>query len=876
MGIEARMSPFALSIMQQKYAHTVGGRKESWREIAHRVATNVMSAAPVSKDLTREIERVIAERKFIPGGRYLYAAGRELHQVNNCLLLRAEDSREGWSDLLHKSAMALMTGAGIGIDYSTVRPRGSIIRKTGGIASGPVALMQMINEAGRHIRQGGSRRSAIWAGLNWAHQDALEFVRVKDWSNDVRALKERDFDFPATLDGTNISIGLDDEFFRAYQDASHPLHSRAYDVYRTVVKRMLKTAEPGFSVDVGGNAGETLRNAPVCAATMVLTETGYQPVDSIIDIPTTIWTGRQWAANVVFKQTAASARVVKVRMTGGRVIRCDASHPFLVERYVGAGDRRQLDAIVRIPAEELQAGDVLHVAMPSVEAPTAIDSDSYTLGYIYGDGSFPKAGNAEITFCTAESKDCVGVVRSASRLSSVTEIDGRGYTRAYFCVDEYFSHRQKSEFPSELYAASVASATSFLAGLFDADGNYEPTQQRIRLASKHEAFLRGVARLLEQLGILAGVSKAGHSTYGQAQTYQLVVQSDYSARFAELIPTIRLKPDLAGYKAYRRSLIKVLEVVEDGREAVYCADVKMPEHSFMAEGVIISNCTEVTSYDDSDVCNLGSINLARIESIEELRSIVELASVFLLAGTLYSDVPYERVAQVRSKNRRLGLGVMGVHEWLLRRGKRYEQDEELGKWLAVYAGSTEASRDWANSWSISAPTKTRAIAPTGTIGIIAETTTGLEPIFCVAYKRRYKDAERTAYQYVVDPTAQRLIDEGIAPDAIEDAYDLATDVERRVGFQAWLQQFVDHSISSTINLPSWGSELNNEGSVDGFGRMLMKYLPQLRGITCYPDGARSGQPLERVNYTEAAGAVGQVYYEAADVCDISKSGSCGS
>ena len=543
------MSTFADTILKQKYAHTkADGSKESWREVAARVAANVMGAVGASRALTREIEDVIAERKFIPGGRYLYASGRPLHQVQNCLLMRAEDSREGWADLIHKATMALMTGAGIGIDYSQVRPEGKPVHRTGGTASGPISLMQMVNEVGRGVMQGGSRRSAMWAGLNWAHADVLKFIELKNWIKEVRDLKERDFNFPATMDMTNISVLLDDAFFAAYADESDPLHAHARSVYWATVRQMLKTAEPGFSVDCGVNAGETLRNA----------------------------------------------------------------------------------------------------------------------------------------------------------------------------------------------------------------------------------------------------------------------------------------------------------------------------------------CTEVTSRDDSDICNLGSINLARINDLEEMMRVTELATAFLLAGTVYSDVPYDRVDEVRTRNRRLGLGLMGMHEWLLTRGKPYGPDEELGRYLKVYATSGRIADDYADMWEISRPVKTRAIAPTGTIGIIGETTTGIEPIFCVAYKRRYLKGRDWHYQYVVDPTAQRLIERGVNPDHIEDAYSLAENVERRVAFQAWVQTFVDHSISSTINLPAWGSAANNDATVRDFGDMLIRHLPNLRGITCYPDGARGGQPLSPVRYRTAVRQLGEVFVEAADVCDITRGGSCGS
>jgi ribonucleoside-diphosphate reductase alpha chain len=133
----------------------------------------------------------------------------------------------------------------------------------------------------------------------------------------------------------------------------------------------------------------------------------------------------------------------------------------------------------------------------------------------------------------------------------------------------------------------------------------------------------------------------------------------------------------------------------------------------------------------------------------------------------------------------------------------------------------------------------------------------------------------TAYQYVLDPTAMKLVAMGVEPDNIEDAYTLAEDVERRVAFQAWVQEYVDHAISSTINLPAWGSEHNNTNTVKAFGNMLIKYLPKLRGITCYPDGARGGQPLTPVKYTTAIKHVGEIFIESADICDITKAGNCG-
>jgi ribonucleoside-diphosphate reductase alpha chain len=159
-----QFSSFAETIMKAKYAHDLGdGQKETWEEVAHRVATTVMKSVGAKRSLVNAVERAIAERKFMPGGRYLYATGRAFHQTQNCLLLRADDSREGWSELMQKATMALMTGAGIGIDYSDVRPKGSRIRKTGRRSHRPNGVDADGQRGGRYIMQGGSRRSAIWA-----------------------------------------------------------------------------------------------------------------------------------------------------------------------------------------------------------------------------------------------------------------------------------------------------------------------------------------------------------------------------------------------------------------------------------------------------------------------------------------------------------------------------------------------------------------------------------------------------------------------------------------------------------------------------------------------------------------------------------------
>lgn len=563
MEINRFKTAFAHNIFRNKYAQGPG---DDWDTLSGRVIEDVCGSRwgtlPIlmSNNERKQLVEYIKEMKFIPGGRYLYYAGRPYHAWNNCYLLRAEvDTREEWSAVTQRAMACLMTGGGIGIDYSILRPSGRTLSRTGGKASGPIPLMNAINEIGRNVMQGGSRRSAIYASLNWQHEDIPLFLKAKNWHGMIVGgatkridsvgaqdytlwdAKQVDFNFPAPLDMTNISVNYDDAW---KFDPNNP-------IFLENCKQAMMTGEPGFSFNFGDKQNETLRNA----------------------------------------------------------------------------------------------------------------------------------------------------------------------------------------------------------------------------------------------------------------------------------------------------------------------------------------CTEVTSEDDSDVCNLGSINIGNIDSLDEFKSVVSLASKFLVCGTLRADLPYDKVYKVREKNRRLGLGLMGIHEWLLKRGNKYEVTPELHKWLEVYEQySQEAADEHCDRFYLSHPVGYRAIAPTGSIGILAATTTGIEPLYATAFKRRYlTEGTKWKYEFVVDSTADRLINEyGVAPDSIDTALKLSENYEQRIKFQADVQDYVDHSISSTINLPPWGSKYNNEARVRDFAETLARYAPRLRGFTAYPDGSRGGQPLTEVPYEEALQHKGVVFSEI-DICDISgKGGTCNS
>ena len=526
------LSPFAQSIFQRTYQFNP---TETWEGCAHRVAHAVAN----DQKQEEKFFQLIRDRIFIPGGRYLYTAGRKLQQFNNCMGFLAEDSREGWASLLHDVTMCLSMGGGLGVNYSGIRASGAPIDRMGGTASGPIALMSMVNEIARHVMAGGRRRSALWAGLNWNHADAQAFVDTKSWNDDIKTMKKKNFEYPAPLDQTNISVIIGDDYL-----ANLKTDASTQRLHMNICENMLKTGEPGF----------------------------------------------------------------------------------------------------------------LNMSLRLKDDPFAV--------------------------CTNA-----------------------------------------------------------------------------------------------------------------------------------------------------------------------CTEAQLHQH---------------------DVCNLMSIVLPRIKSLDHMEEVTRQAIRFLINGSIKADYPTEKIAKVAKHNRRIGLGVMGLHEFMLINNHKYEWFDKLERYLQVWKDvSDDEAEQCATSLLEATPINKRAIAPTGTISIIASTTSGIEPIFCSAYKRRYLDGGKTMFQYVIDPTAKRLIDMGIPSKEIEDSYQLSYDVRRRLEVNAQIQTYVDQAISSTINLPEWGTDSNC--NVDSFSALMTEYLPRLKGLTTYPQNSRVGQPLSPISVEEALGQEGVVYEETGEC----QGGVCG-
>lgn len=868
-----KMSDFARTIMEQKYSHVLKDNSlETWENIAYRVTKHVMRSIgyDMRDKLSQNICKAITERKFLPAGRYLYAAGRPRHQVCNCYLFNVHDSREGWADLLHDCAVTLMTGGGAGVNYSGIRPEGARIRGTGGTATGPIALMQMLNECGRGIMMGGSRRCL----------PASAPVTMADGSK--RPIKD-------------VQVG----------DLVHTQFGprRVLRVFKQGPQQVYRIKTTHGNLYSTGNHrwwGCALSRTPKWVTTDKI-RPGWKIYRSTTPVQAGVGFDKDWAYTLGYYLGNGTAaiydRTAEVAFTVGK----RNANRETVATIIRGMRRFSEKYAIRDGGEHGKYIDIRYRKKPLVtmfqrykapnspfKIPTEIwaaDADTksaFLAGWFDADGDLRKDNT----------------IRLANKYPSVLEeVKELLYTLGFrdICISEWYLSLSARQ--TDLFNATIGKYTNKYPRL-EAHGL---GLQFSKVLKVRKAWIRDTydleiegehqfvayEHISHNSALWAGLRWDHQDIYKfiQAKNWSPEVRKLKNANFNFPATLDQTNISVCLNDAFFDAYLNEDNPKHTFAHSVYWAVVermlKTGEPGFSVDtgknknDILRNPCCEICSSDNNDVCDLGSINMARVESIEEFESLVEMATVFLLAGTVYTHLPFSGVEIPQSKNRRLGLGLLGVHEWLLKRGKKYGPDHELWQWLKIYMKSTEYAHAWADEFELSRPVKTRAIAPTGTVSILAETTGGIEPIFCVAYKRRYLKHTSWHYQYVVDPTAARLIENGVDPDLIEDAYDLANDVERRVEFQAWIQQAVDHCISSTVNLPHWGSERNNEDTVRDFGNMLMKYLPKLRGITVYPDGARDGQPLTPVAYKDAIGKEGEVIEEAGNVCEISKGGSCG-
>ncbi|MDD2655854.1 MAG: adenosylcobalamin-dependent ribonucleoside-diphosphate reductase [Candidatus ainarchaeum sp.] len=292
---------------------------------------------------------------------------------------------------------------------------------------------------------------------------------------------------------------------------------------------------------------------------------------------------------------------------------------------------------------------------------------------------------------------------------------------------------------------------------------------------------------------------------------------------------------------------------------------------------------------DFESCNLGSINLSKFVELDwskgdwkkkvkwdRLRYVVRLAIQFLDNVVELNNYPLPQIREMSLRHRRVGLGVMGFSRMLFKIGIKYdgpkglEAGEEIMKFITTEARKMShelgrargsfpefANSTWAKEYDAMRNATVTSIAPTGTISMIAETSSGIEPAFALAYIKNVMDGTKLFYSDDVFEqvlkvrglysaeimkkiiTRGSLKEIGEIPQDIKDIFVISYDIstEGHIRMQAAFQKWTDLAVSKTINMPSTASVEDVENAY------MLAWKLGCKGVTVYRDKSRGEQVL---------------------------------
>lgn len=808
--------------------------------------------------------------EFLPNSPTLMNAGTDLGQLAACFVIPVEDSIESIFGAVKDMARIHQSGGGTGFSFSRLRPKGDVVKSTGGVASGPVSFMRVFDVATDVIKQGGKRRGANMGIICADHPDILDFIRAKEGGQ---------------LSNFNTSIAVTDEFMHAVErneeyELINPRTKekvrkiKAREVFNEIVTYAWKIGDPGIifldeinrhnPVSAVGRIEAT--NPCVTADSWVMTAEGPRQVEELIGKKfVAIINGEEWESSEEGFFETGVKQVYRLKTAEGFELRLTVDHPIMrVERmtrykveaqWSNAGDLK--------PGDKIIINNHRDFGNSSVKGKYA-EGEGYLIGLLLGDGTIKK-----------------------DKIILSSWGDSKGVNPGKKAITE------------KIEKASSDFCRGLLRGLFDADGSVQGNQSKgvsVRLAQSDVELLKAVQRMLLRFGIFAGIyrnrrgerkvkmpdGKGGVKDYITKPQHELVISKENILYFAERVgfsdieKMEKLENAIRNYKRKmnrERFVASVEEVVPDVVGKVY--DVQIPGiNAFDANGFIVHNCGEqpLLAYES---CNLGSINVSKfVENGEidwgRLKEAVWISVRFLDDVIDVNRYPLPKIEEMTKANRKIGLGIMGFAELLIKLKIAYDSmdalsvAEKLMQFITNEARqcSTELGLEngsfpnfelsvWSTYDAMRNATVT-TIAPTGTIGIIANCSSGIEPLFAVAFVRNVMGGMLEINKLFEELAKQRgfyskeLIVEIAKRGSIQDIDGIPEDIKRvfvtaldispewHVRMQAAFQRYTDNAVSKTVNLPSnasWG---------DVKRVFLLAYKLKCKGVTVYRYGCKEG------------------------------------
>jgi len=246
------LSENTMVVLEKRYLkkNTNGQVTETPEQLFRRVAENIAKADGLYgasksevKKTEKEFNALMENLEFIPNSPTLMNAGTELQQLAACFVLPIEDSINSIYESIKYTAMIHKSGGGTGFSFSKIRPKGSPVGSTGGVASGPVSFIKVFNASTEAIKQGGRRRGANMGILRIDHPDIKDFITAK-----AREQELNNFNLSVAITNRFMDALKDDGDYELVDPYTNEVTTKlsAREVMDTIVEMAWKTGEPGI------------------------------------------------------------------------------------------------------------------------------------------------------------------------------------------------------------------------------------------------------------------------------------------------------------------------------------------------------------------------------------------------------------------------------------------------------------------------------------------------------------------------------------------------------------------------------------------------------------------------------------------------------
>ena len=618
----------------------------------------------------RETYDLMSQKYFVHATPTLFNAGTPRPQLSSCYLIAMEsDSIEGIFNTVKECAQISKWSGGIGLHVHNIRSSGSHIRGTNGVSNGLIPMLGVFNKTARYVDQGGKRNGSFAIYLEPHHPDIEEFLDLKKnhgdeeskcrdlfyglWLSDlfmerVMGNKEWSLFCPDKCPGLCDCHGEEHRalYLKYETEEKYNKQINARDLWMKILDAQMETGTPYLLYKDAANSKSnqknlgTIKSSNLCVApeTLILTDNGYEEIQSLDGQSVNVWNGQEFSPTTVH-QTSENSELIDVHMSDESVLTCTKYHKF----YIYSNDEQNNEQSL-VEASMLKEGmNIIHCEYPIIDNIKNILEDAYN----NSNGTYINYN----LYCSPNSELFVPI--NYSLHSKLTWL--AGYC---FIINQVYNDSHKHD-------------------TLDHDCNnnkhydmYIYTNKYLKILSTNKKILLKLKLMLQTCGINPAICLYNDPT--NIDLWSLVISA------AELLHLISLGFNTSELilsntyyadKQTDNTRNFIISVVDNNRtDKTYCFN-ETKRHAGIFNGIITSQCTEIIEYSDKNetaVCNLASIGLplyVKDDLTFDYEKLYEVTKVLVLNLNNIIDVnfyPTPKTSRSNFLHRPIGIGVQGL------------------------------------------------------------------------------------------------------------------------------------------------------------------------------------------------------------------------